>query len=306
VLSEPDPLYPGEVTTDDFEEILRWVAEQFRVIPMEDAVAGLRSGKLPSRPLVITFDDGYADNHEYAAPILERLGMHATFFIASGYLDGGIMFNDVVAAGVGGTRSDELDLDDLGLGRHSMKTIVDRRASLDRLLAALKPLPIDRRSELAAAVCERAGVPVPASPMMTSGQVAALKRAGFGIGAHTFTHPILGRLDDAAARDEIVRGRVRLEDVTGDRVVHFAYPNGRPGEDFTPRTVELVKELGFEAAFTTTPGVATSSTEPYQLPRFTPWDRTRLRFGGRMLLNLLERTPLTAAAALRAGAAAAH
>jgi peptidoglycan/xylan/chitin deacetylase (PgdA/CDA1 family) len=306
VLDAPDPLGPGEVTADDFERIMRWVAGQFHVVPMRDAVAGLRTGRLPSRPLVVTFDDGYADNHDRAAPILARLGLPATFFIAAGYLDGGVMFNDVVAAGVAGCRSEELDLVDLGLGRHPMRTTADRRAALARLLTAIKPLPVDRRSELAAAVCERAAVPLPASPMMTAEQVAALKRAGFGIGAHTWSHPILARLDDAAARDEIQRGRVRLEEITGGAVLHFAYPNGRPGEDYTPRTVALVKELGFESAFTTTAGVATSGTDPHQLPRFTPWDRTQLRFGGRMLLNLLDRTPLTAEAAPGMGEAAAH
>jgi peptidoglycan/xylan/chitin deacetylase (PgdA/CDA1 family) len=300
VLGAPDPLFADEVTAGDFEQIMRWVREQFRVIPMQDAIAGLRSGKLPSRPLVITFDDGYADNHDRAAPILERLGLHATFFIATAYLDGGIMFNDVVTAGVVGCADDQLDLDGVGFGRHSMKTPAERRHALQKLLAAVKPLPIGRRAEVAMAICEQAGVAVPPSPMMSSTQVAALERAGFGIGAHTDTHPILAQLDESAARDEIRRGRDRLEEITGRRVAHFAYPNGRPGEDFTPRTVELVRQLGFEAAFTTTPGVATTATEPYQLPRFTPWDRTQLRFGGRMLLNLLERTPLTASTALRA------
>jgi peptidoglycan/xylan/chitin deacetylase (PgdA/CDA1 family) len=286
VFSEPDPLQPGEVTCDDFERILLWVKRQFNVISMSDAVAGLKSGKLPARPLVITFDDGYADNHDLAAPILRRVGLPATFFVAAGYLDGGRMFNDTIAAAVAGCAMQELDLAELGLGRYSLVALAERRRALSRLLEQAKVLPVDQRTEVAESICRRAGVAPPAGLMMTSAQVAALKDDGFEIGGHTFMHPILARLAVAEARDEIQRGRRRLEEITGSVVRYFAYPNGRPGEDFNAQTVSLVRELKFEAAFTTTPGVATAKSDLFQLPRFTPWDRSQLKFGLRMLRNL--------------------
>lgn len=301
VLPAPDQMQLGEVTSQDFEHVLLWCSQLFNIISLADAVGGLKSGRLPARPLVITFDDGYADNHDLAAPILHKLGLPATFFIASGYLDGGRMFNDVVAHAIGRCSAPELDLTELDLGRHSLANVVDRRDALSRLLPLVKVMHLSHRNEVVERICRLANVELPQSLMMTSDQVASLKRQGFEIGAHTDMHPILARMEAAAARAEIQRGRSRLQEITGASVRFFAYPNGRPGEDFTPQTVQIVREVGFDAAYTTTPGVATIQTDPFQLPRFTPWDREPLKFGLRMIRNLLNARSLTAESARTIG-----
>jgi peptidoglycan/xylan/chitin deacetylase (PgdA/CDA1 family) len=96
VLAAPDPLFPAELDLRSFEERMRWIRGWFSVLPLDDAVVALARGTLPDRALAITFDDGYADNVTVALPILLRLRLHATFFIASAYLDGGTMWNDRV------------------------------------------------------------------------------------------------------------------------------------------------------------------------------------------------------------------
>ena len=100
VLPQRDPLFPGEVTAQDFNAICRWLKAWFHVLPMDQAVQQLREGSLPSRALAISFDDGYADNHEVALPILLQHGLPATFFVATGFLDGGRMWNDTVIEAV--------------------------------------------------------------------------------------------------------------------------------------------------------------------------------------------------------------
>jgi hypothetical protein len=77
-----------------------------------------------------------------------------------------------------------------------------------------------------------------------------------------------------------------LEQLLGERVGLFAYPNGKPGTDYSPESVQIVRELGFDAAVSTTWGAARSGTDPFQIPRFTPWDRSKLRFGARFAGNL--------------------
>src|SRR5690349_18308208 len=99
-----DPLFPGEPDARSFDSLLAHIASRFRVMPLAQAARALREGTLPSRALAITFDDGYADNLAVAAPILRRHGMSATVFVASGYLDGGWMFNDIVIEAVRATR----------------------------------------------------------------------------------------------------------------------------------------------------------------------------------------------------------
>jgi len=107
------------------------------------------------------------------------------------------------------------------------------------------------------------------------------------VGAHTVNHPILAQLPDVAARDEITHGRDVLQALLDSRIGLFAYPNGRPGSDYLPAHVDMVRALGFDAAFSTTWGAASARSPAYELPRFTPWDRSRLRFGARLARNLL-------------------
>lgn len=282
-------MQPGEVTDGEFRKLLRWTGRLFNVMTMSDAVAGLRGGTLPSRPLVITFDDGYADNEQLAAPALQELGMPATFFVATGYLDGGLMFNDAVISALGSTKLRQLDLTEIGLGHHSLGSADDRRQTIARLLVVVKGLASEQRVAAADRICELAEVEPPSDLMMKSSQVADLAQRGFEIGAHTVSHPLLATVGESAARQEIQHSRTRLEQICCAPIRFFAYPNGRPADDYSIETVRLVKELGFDAAFTTARGTAAANADLFQLPRFTPWDRTEFRFGMRLMLNLMRR-----------------
>jgi peptidoglycan/xylan/chitin deacetylase (PgdA/CDA1 family) len=116
--------------------------------------------------------------------------------------------------------------------------------------------------------------------------VRQLHRAGMEIGGHTVNHPIVARLQKAAARAEIADGKAALEQIVGDQIRLFAYPNGKPGQDYLAEHVAMVKDLGFEAAVSTAWGAAARGGDLFQLPRFTPWDRGELGFTLRMMRNL--------------------
>jgi peptidoglycan/xylan/chitin deacetylase (PgdA/CDA1 family) len=282
VLASPDPLRLGEPTGEQFEAKLRWVKNRFNVISLSEAVRGLKNGALPERPLAITFDDGYADNHEIALPILRRLGLPATFFIATGYLDGGRMFNDTVIEAIRETRGNTLDLSDLELGCHAIETDNERRSAVNAILGKLKYFVPERRESVAEAIAARACAKLTANLMMRSEDVVAMRRAGMEIGAHTVSHPILKEIDMATARREIDNGRKRLEEMIGERIGLFAYPNGQPGRDYAADHVALVRALGFDAAVSTAWGAAGPGADLYQIPRFTPWDRQPWKFGLRL------------------------
>src|SRR6185295_2112486 len=112
-----DPVASGTVDAAAFDWQMECLSRCFRVLPLSEAVERLRQGTLPGRAACVTFDDGYADNAEVALPILRRHGLCATFFVATGFLDGGIMFNDRVIEAVRGAPGAQLDLTPLGLGR---------------------------------------------------------------------------------------------------------------------------------------------------------------------------------------------
>jgi peptidoglycan/xylan/chitin deacetylase (PgdA/CDA1 family) len=285
VVPERDPMRSGEPTAAEFESRMRWVAANFEVLPLADAVRALREDRLPKRALSITFDDGYADNHDLALPVLRQLGLPATFFIATGYLDGGCMFNDVVIEALRTAPGPSLDLTDLGFGQLPVASDEQRRHAAGRILEKLKYAMPRRRDEVAQQIGARAGAVAPSALMMTSAQVKALHTAGMEVGAHTVTHPILAEISLERARKEINDGRARLEEITSAAVRVFAYPNGRPGRDYRREHAALARELGFEAAVSTAWGAARPGGDFYQIPRFTPWDRPNWRFGLRLLRN---------------------
>lgn len=290
VLPKPDPLFPGEVDAARFDDICGWLAQWFKVLPLDDAAQRLAQGTLPARAAAITFDDGYADNEEVALPILRRHGLCASFFVATGFLDGGRMWNDTVIESVRLSPLAVLDLSPLkrpGLQQHALGDSAQRRQAIDAIIGAIKYLPPAERAAVVDEIAARAQARLPDDLMMRSDQVLALRRAGMQIGAHTVSHPILATLPDDAARREMADSKRRLEDIVGERIGLFAYPNGKPGEDYSPRSVALAREVGFDTAVSTAWGAARRTDDAFQLPRFTPWDRSRLRYGARLARNLM-------------------
>jgi peptidoglycan/xylan/chitin deacetylase (PgdA/CDA1 family) len=289
VLPVADPLFPSEIDAARFEDICRWVSRWFNVLPLSLAAQLLADGRLPARPLVITFDDGYADNHQIALPILQRHGLTASFFVATGFLDGGRMWNDTLIEAIRLTPATRWDLSGLGLaglGPLPLAGAAERRAAIKTVIDACKYLAAPARAQAVAEIAKMAHVALPTNLMMRSEQVAQLHAAGMEVGAHTANHPILASLPIEQARDEIVVGKQRLEEIVQAPVTTFAYPNGRPGQDYQAEHVELAKALGFVTAVSTSWGAASTHTDTFQLPRFTPWDRQRWAFALRMARNL--------------------
>jgi peptidoglycan/xylan/chitin deacetylase (PgdA/CDA1 family) len=286
VLSQPDPLRPGEPDAAGFDWQMRLLAEHCVVLPLREAVSRLQAGRLPRRACCITFDDGYADNLTVALPILEKYRLPATVFVATGYLDGGRMFNDAVIDAIAAAPGESLDLSDSGLGRHELSSLEQRRAAIGLLLEQLKYRPPQQRAADVERLVETSGCgALPRDIMLTSAQVGELARRGVEIGGHTDAHAILTTLSDEQARAEIETGRERLEAIIEKPVKVFAYPNGRPHRDYEARHAAIVRALGFELAVSTAHGVANRATDCYQLPRFTPWEQTRAKWSLRLLLN---------------------
>lgn len=273
VLARPDPLFPGEVDVRRFARQLHLLRRFYHPLPLPQALQRLQDGSLPPRAACITFDDGYADNAQLALPLLQQHGLHATFFIASGYLDGGQMWNDQLIAGVRRASGDMLDLQPLGLGRLPIASVDQRRTAIAHLLGQLKYLPFAQRQQLADAITGPIRHTHPAVPplMLSTAQLRQLQQAGMGIGAHTTSHPILATLSDHAAAQEIGQGKGALEQLLQAPVELFAYPNGKFGSDYGARDAALVRALGFKAALATDAGVARPGDDVYRLPRFTPW-----------------------------------
>ncbi len=225
----------------------------YRIIPLREAVAALREGKpLATNACVITFDDGYANNAETAAPLLKARGMPATFFVTTDFID------------------------------HKMRLWVDRfEMAFSKLhgkdLAAdtkererLKKLPTDEREHLVTELERTAGTSDMIAPLhraMTWDQVRALAADGFEIGAHTKTHPILSRCSSEQVREELAGSKAHIETELGRPCPHFAYPNGQPS-DWNEEVLAAVK-ANFLSCCTTVGRFAGAKDDVYAIPRLT-------------------------------------
>lgn len=283
VFDTPDVMHPGEVDKAEFGWQMRLLAKYFRVLPLGEALELQAAGRLPARAAAVTFDDGYADNLYNALPILQANGLRATFFIASSFLDGGRMWNDSIGEAIRNAPGDSIDLGALELGVCAIATPGQRQQLAHQLVGMAKYRTPAERQTLIATLLTAAGAELPDNLMLTTAELQQMRDAGMEIGGHTLSHPILKTLSDAEVEREIRDNKQELEAKLGVTLKVFAYPNGKVGIDYLPRHAELVKNLGYIGAVSTEWGVNGPDTDRWQLARFTPWDKTPVRFLLRML-----------------------
>ncbi len=277
IVRETDPMSPSEPDQAWFRRLVKMLVRRFDVISLSEAIRRLEDGRLNSPTLSITFDDGYADNYEVALPVLEEFGAPATFFVASGFVDGGRMWNDSIIETFrrlppGPWRGGEEDF------FFDLKDWASRRHAAAKLITAWKHLPPEIRQtkvdELSRSVRD-----LPEDLMLSKSQLQALASSPVAtIGGHTRNHPILSAIPDARAKSEIEGGRSDLQNWLQREVTLFAYPNGKVGRDYLAVHVEIVRKLGFRAAVATDWGVLGPQGDRFAIPRFTPWHRNLDRF----------------------------
>jgi len=282
ILEAPDPLLEAEPDAATFRWQMQVLADCFNVLPVHEALAALADGSMPPRAVCITFDDGYRSTHDLALPILREFGFPATVFVTTGHIDNGSMWNDRILEALRTIKTDRLDLSEAGVGNFALNTVAKRKYALSVLTEMAKYMAPMARQSLVELIEERAGS-ARRELMLTRDMVRVLSEHNVEIGAHTISHPILTRLDDATARHEITESKRQLEEIVCKPVRYFAYPNGKQDKDFDERHIRMAREAGFDAAFSTAIGAASREHERFALPRSRPWDTTRIFYVFRVL-----------------------
>jgi len=289
------------VTPQHFAEHLQVLTKYGRVIPLGELSFAIESGSLRRRSVVVTFDDGYADNLLNAKPLLERYDTPATVFIATGCVDEGREFwwdeldrlflragrlPSALSLSVrGNTYQWELG-EAAEYGESSQHRNLkwrawqedspsSRHALYRSLWQLLHPMAESERRPIRDKLLKWAGAMAPARPAhraLSSAEIVELARGGLvEIGCHTVTHPQLSALNAEQQRDEIYLSKSRLEQILDRPVSSFAYPYGRDC-DYTNDTVQLVQEAGFVCACSTAVGVARQHADRFRLPRLQVQD----------------------------------
>lgn len=271
---EPSIAVPPRI----FERQIAFLARRYACVTMDDLAEALAGGRpLPREAAVVTFDDGYRDNYEHAYPILQRYGVPAMFYVATGCLDGGRpLWPSELRCLLLTARCTRLALRRLGLDLR-LGTPEARREAIAALKARLVVLPRDEREAALDELRHKADgdTTVLKGAMLTWKQVREMHSGGMQFGAHTSTHPRLPHLGDAEAAQEIIGSRAALEEHLGVPVRHFSYPNPGKGVHWDERIARIVAEAGFQTAVTSVSGYVRGGDNRLALPRMPvtahPW-----------------------------------
>lgn len=262
---------------------------------MRDLAADLSNAAAPSRSIAVTFDDGYLDNLSTALPLMEAHDVPGSIFVISGAIGkpDAFWWDLLVRVFLGMPRLPAslmieadgvrriFDLADVAVyGADAITRSASWNADLSaprdgrqRMLLDvwnhLLSLTVEGRSEAVQQIRAWAGMSDACTGQDTPrpmdydelAQLAASKL--IEIGGHTVSHPDLAQLSPDLAYNEIARGRADLMEWTGQSVDSFAYPFGR----YSDRTVAQIRDAGFSYAAWSQPGLATSSSEAFTLPR---------------------------------------
>ena len=247
---------------EEFEWQVRFLAANHQVITCRDLAALIDAGRpMPRNAVIITFDDGYRDNHDVVLPILKKHGVPAVVFVATGYMDSDENYwYDQLVHRMLRTHTSHLPLRDGAPPLDISGSVAERRQATTLALRHLKTLSDPQRREtlerwrLLLAVDEPAGSRGLHGPMSWA-QVRALSDAGIEIGSHSVTHPVLANVaDDMQLARELVDSKAAIETHTGRSVVSLAYPVGGPGA-YSDHVVDVARQAGYRFGFTYEPGV---------------------------------------------------
>jgi peptidoglycan/xylan/chitin deacetylase (PgdA/CDA1 family) len=285
VLPKPHPLYPEWSTQKEFQRKIRWLKSCAEIVPLAEGIAQVRSGNA-TRPLAaITFDDGYRDNLDFALPVLRAENVQSTFFVTTRYIDEGLLFDDLVTRAFTETRCKVFSELRLGLQEQPIESVQQRRKLADEVIEKIKYLAPAERDAIAKDVASQLELEWRTHAMLCTDGVLALRDAGMEIGSHSHDHPISNTVSDAEFMKDTCESLERLIEILGDRPRFYAFPNGAFGKDFDSRHSDMLRQCGFEAAFSTDPGVIHSHSDLFALPRLTPWPTRRLRFMAELLIR---------------------
>jgi peptidoglycan/xylan/chitin deacetylase (PgdA/CDA1 family) len=272
-VAEPrDDPFQLAVSPDNFESHLRYLSRRGGVVPLTEVHQRAKVDRI-----AITFDDGYRDNAETAAPALASAGLPVTWFITVGLLGGKRFWWDRLTDAVLGPHNlpDALKVDlPAAPVWVDLRTRDARERALNLFHHRIRPLPPPDVESTVDAVCDALGVPSLPSDATTVTRDQLLTMSGLpgaDVGAHTLTHVQLRGQPAGIKRREIVGSVEALRSLTGRPVTSFAYPFGSP-RAVDSEAQRLVREAECTLACSTNPGLAAPRTNRYLLPRMAVGD----------------------------------
>jgi peptidoglycan/xylan/chitin deacetylase (PgdA/CDA1 family) len=268
-----------------FETQMTYLATHYNVLNLDEAVERIKAQDVPDDAVVVTFDDGYADNYIHAFPILKRLSLPATIFLSTDVIGTGrVLWHDQVFSALSKSKVPLIEGFPENESRFSLETLQDKRRAQDSISLYFRSLDVPRRCH---EINRLFGLLDFSMNLETSrvyldwSEVKAMHSHGIGFGSHTVTHPILSLLSEAEAREEVLESKRFMENMLGVRVKAFAYPSGR-SQDFSETTKALLRESGYEYAVSMIHGTNSVGADLFEMRRTQYQDGNPHMFGARL------------------------
>lgn len=233
---------------DVFEQQMRALKRRYPVIPLADLVADLAKGSPIKKAVVLTFDDGYKNNAQFAAPAMNRLKLPFTVFVVTDYVGSGrwLPLNQLYWAWSQGH---------LGMDK------------LNELRQRIRQRPSVETQRIIGSDQVRVGTAIAAAEesfaMLNWDEVREMAGHGADFGSHTHTHCNMAVESDSQQRSELQVSKEVIEKNLGRKVGLFAYPYGYSSS----ASPQAVREAGYNCAVTTQYGLVTGKSDPYLIPR---------------------------------------
>ncbi len=253
-----------------FRAQMELLARDFHPISLDELYRQIQAGgRLPNRSVVVTFDDGYADNYEVAMPILNKTGVPATFYATVDCIENRKL--PWPARLRFAFRNTKLNTSTNSAGEPlPLKNSADKEQAFLAACDICCQLSGAVQDEFVRRIEEELEISIPStlgSLMMNFDQLRALTRHGHIVASHTVTHPNMAYVDQEKAHQEFSDSKRRLESELGLAIKHFAYPCPALSPHWTERTLEQCRVVGYETAVTTDWGLMRKEDNPLCMKR---------------------------------------
>ena len=266
--------YRNCVSTEAFSEQLAFLKRKYEVITLKEAEKRLRNNTLHGYECVITFDDGFKNNHDYALPVLQKHGLTAVFYITTSFIGSReMLWTEKINAIVMNAPVQEIELNMEQPIHIPLRTVGDREKASVKLRTWLKYQPRFQQENVARTLMEATGyIPDGVAKdadryaFMTWDEVRSMRDAGMEIGSHTAHHYLLNMLSEEESHTELRESREIIEKELSESCTLFSYPNGAEG-NFYPLHFKQLNDLGYTSAVTQIPGFNKPGDNLYALNR---------------------------------------
>jgi len=239
-------------TPESFARQMRYLAKRYQVVSMEKVLDTVQNNRtLPSRAVLITFDDAYCDFQENAWPVLKKLALPVTVFVATAYPDHperSFWWDRLYHAFTSSTQTKPISTP---IGDIDPTILEERLSSLKKLQNYLKTVPHDQAMKQVDDICVQLNLKAePQKSVLSWAELRQLAKEGVTLGAHTQNHPILSTLSTEEIRQEIIGSQQDIMREIGSALPIFCSPSGMDDN----RVLDILKAEGFVLAFSTQDG----------------------------------------------------